>query len=129
MRLLLDTKVFLWYISDDVRLPESTRTMIADKRNQVYLSSCSIWETVVKQSLGKIVLPKNAGEYLEGQRIKHQISPLPLHDTCLKHLYKLPLIHNDPIDRILICQAIEESLTIITADYHITKYKVQTISV
>ena len=129
MRLLLDTIVFLWYISDDTKLPVSVRATIADKQNEVFLSSCSVWEAVTKQSLGKIVFPKNAGVYFEEQRIKHQISPLPINNTCLKYLYKLPLIHNDPFDRILICQAIDESLTIVTADFNIKKYKVQTIPV
>ncbi len=57
MKLLLDTHVFLWYITADPRLPESFRAAIREASNEVYLSAASVWEAVIKHNLGKLSLP------------------------------------------------------------------------
>lgn len=124
MKLLLDTHVFLWYISGDKRLPGAMRDSIRDPNNEVYLSVVSVWETIVKYQLGKLPLPKPPESYLPLQREQHQLSSLPLDEASVSQLAKLPSIHRDPFDRMLICQAIEHGLTIATVDAAIYGYPV-----
>ena len=76
MKLLLDTHIFLWYISGDDRLSKSIRDIIRNLDNQVYLSVVSIWEAIVKYNLGKLPLPYPPALYLPKQRHQHQISSL-----------------------------------------------------
>ena len=124
MKLLLDTHVFIWYINDDSRLPQKWREVIADRGNYVYLSVVSIWEAVIKATLGKLQLRSQSNSYLSKQRQLHLIAELPLNEACVNHLASLPLLHRDPFDRILICQALEHDLTIMTIDAEIKKYAV-----
>ena len=116
MRLLLDTHVFLWFISADVRLPVTWRDAIRDPDNAVFLSVVSIWEAMVKYALGKLPLPHPPERYLPTLRAQHQIASLPLDETSVCHLSTLPAVHRDPFDRMLVCQAIEHTLTIVTVD-------------
>lgn len=122
MRLLLDTHVFLWFISGDTRLPEAMKTAMRDRNNEVYLSVVSLWEAVIKYHLGRLPLPEPAESYLPIQRERHQISSLPLDEASVSQLARLPAIHRDPFDRMLICQALEHSLIIVTVDDAIRAY-------
>lgn len=124
MRLLLDTHIFLWYISDDSKLSTDTRNFIRDTGNEVYLSVVSVWEATVKHGLGKLPLPEPAGTYLPRQREQHRISSLPLDEASVSHLSSLPNLHRDPFDRMLICQALEHGLTISTVDDSVREYPV-----
>lgn len=124
MRFLLDTHVFLWFISGDKHLPDDWRDSIRDSENDVYLSVASLWEAIIKYQLGKLPLPQPPETYLPTQRKRHRISSLPLDEASVSHLAQLPSIHRDPFDRILICQAIMYSLTIITVDDVICSYPV-----
>jgi len=126
MRLLLDTHVFLWFISGDARLPAGMRDSIRNTDNEVYLSVVSLWEAVVKHQLGKLPLPQTPETYLPFQRDRHQISSLPLDEPSVVRLAGLPPLHRDPFDRMLICQAIQHALTIATVDKAITQYPVAT---
>lgn len=116
MRLLLDTHVFLWFISADPRLPEKWCDAIRDFENEVCLSVVSIWEAMVKYALGKLPLPHPPERYLPTQRVQHQMTSLPLDEASVCHLSTLPSVHRDPFDRMLVCQAIEHVLTIVTVD-------------
>jgi PIN domain nuclease of toxin-antitoxin system len=93
MRLLLDTHVFLWYITSDAKLPATFREAIQDPVNEVYLSVASIWEAVIKSQLGKLPLPEPADEYLPKQRDAHGIASLPIDEGAMPHLAGLPLLH------------------------------------
>ncbi len=77
MRLLLDTHIFLWFISADVRLPEHLRESIRNPEHDVYLSVVSLWEAIVKHHLGRLPLPQPPESYLPTQRARHQIASLP----------------------------------------------------
>ena len=116
MKLLLDTHIFLWFISGDARLPASWRDSIRDPRNEVYLSVVSLWEVIVKHRLGKLPLPHPPETYLPAQRVRHQIASLLLDEASVCRLATLPSGHRDPFDRMLVCQAIEPGLTIVTVD-------------
>lgn len=128
MRILLDTHIFLWFISSDARLSTNIRDTIRDLENEVYLSSVSVWETIVKYQLGKLPLPEPPETYLPKQRDLHQISSLTLNEKSVIQLAKLPSLHRDPFDRMLICQALESKLTIATLDSIIHAYPVSILS-
>ncbi|HQU32311.1 MAG: type II toxin-antitoxin system VapC family toxin [Planctomycetia bacterium] len=78
MRLLLDTHIFLWFISGDKQLAISAQDAIRDPHNDVYLSVASLWEAIIKYQLGKLPLPAPPGKYLPKQREKHLISSLEI---------------------------------------------------
>jgi PIN domain nuclease of toxin-antitoxin system len=124
MRILLDTHIFLWFISGDTRLLTDLRDAIRDSDNEVYLSSVSVWEAVVKYQLGKLSLPETPDTYLPQQRDRHQIASLALDESSVVQLAKLPPLHRDPFDRMLICQALQNGLTIATVDAAVRAYSV-----
>src|SRR5262245_45315104 len=110
MRLLLDTHVFLWYISADPQLPVAFRDAIRDPADDVYLSVASVLEAVIKYALGKFPLPEAPASYLPRLREAHQIASQPIEEAALAHLANLPPLHRDPFDRILIAQALQHGL-------------------
>ncbi|MCY2994042.1 MAG: type II toxin-antitoxin system VapC family toxin [Planctomycetota bacterium] len=124
MRLLLDTQVFLWYISADSRLPVAFREAIRNPANEVYLSVGSVWEAVIKYAIGKLPLPEAPAEYLPRERAAHQIASLPIEEATLAELAKLPLLHLDPFDRILIAQTLQHGLMFLTVDDAVHAYPV-----
>jgi PIN domain nuclease of toxin-antitoxin system len=124
MKLLLDTHIFLWYVSGDTKLSATVRDMIRDPANVVYLSVVSVWEAIVKYQLGKLPLPHPAAQYLPYQREQHQIASLRLDEASVARLETLPPLHRDPFDRMLICQALEHQLVIVTVDSAIHAYPV-----
>ncbi|MDQ3684143.1 MAG: type II toxin-antitoxin system VapC family toxin [Acidobacteriota bacterium] len=124
MKLRLDTHIFLWFISGDNRLPDDMRDGIRDSGNDVYLSVVSLWEIIVKHQLGKLPLPQPPESYIPLQRERHQISSLALDESSVSQLAKLPPLHRDPFDRMLICQAVEHGMTIVTVDSIISSYPV-----
>jgi len=126
VRILLDTCTFLWVITDDIALSASARNAFVDPDNDVYLSAASVWEIAVKHSLGKLPLPTSPDRFIPIQRERHGITSLPLEEQAVLYLSKLPLIHRDPFDRILVCQAIQHQLTLLTPDPLITQYAVRT---
>ena len=127
MRLLLDTHVFLWFINGDPRLPATFRDLARDPTNETYLSVCSVWEAVIKYKLGKLPLPGPPDDYLPRQRERHLIESLPIDEGTLKHLAKLPNLHRDPFDRILIAQALQHQLTVATLDDAVRAYPVDSL--
>lgn len=124
MKLLLDTHIFLWFISGDERLPADMQQGIRNPANDVYLSVVSLWEAIIKYQLGKLPLPEPPEDYLPTQRERHQIASLPLDEISVSQLVGLPPLHRDPFDRMLICQAMAHGLTIVTVDDLIRAYSV-----
>lgn len=127
MNLLLDTCTFLWLVTGSDQLSPTARNLFSDPDNDVYLSAASAWEISIKWSLGKLPLPETPEKFVTEQRENHFISPLPISENATFLLPKLPNHHKDPFDRILVCQAIEHNLTILTTDPLIQKYPVKTI--
>ena len=123
MKLLLDTHIFLWYITADLRLPTLFRDAIHEPNNEVFLSVASLWEATVKYNLGKLPLPQSPDIYILTER-RHQIQSLSLRENAVKELAQLPALHRDPFDRILICQALANDLVIVTVDPQIQSYNV-----
>jgi PIN domain nuclease of toxin-antitoxin system len=127
MKVLLDTHIFLWFISGDSRLSTDVRDAIRVPDNEIYLSVVSVWESIVKYQLGKLPLPESPETYLPKQRNLHQIASLPLDESSVAQLTKLPALHRDPFDRMLICQAMQNGLIIATVDAAVRAYSVSTI--
>lgn len=129
MRLLLDSCTFLWLIWDEAPLTLGVRELLEDGENTLYLSVISIWEATVKHAKGRLDLKTRepAWQHLTGQRAAHGISPLPVDEAVIAHLEHLPDLHRDPFDRLLICQAIEHGLAIVTPDQAIRQYPVKTL--
>lgn len=128
MRLLLDTHIFLWFISRDARLSAAAQAHISDPHNEIYLSVVSVWEAVIKHQLGKLPLPQPPELYLPRQRQQHRIASLGIDEATLGFLPRLPALHRDPFDRMLICQAWQQGLTLVTVDAAIMAYPVATMS-
>ncbi len=124
MRILLDTHIFLWFINGDTQLSTNIRDAIRDPDNEVYLSAASIWEAIVKYQLGKLSLPESPETSLPKQRALHQIASLALDESSVIQLAKLPPLHRDSFDRMLICQALQNGLTIATVDSAVRAYSV-----
>lgn len=127
MKLLLDTSTFLWFLTGDKRISEAVRRQVISEESQVFLSCVSLWEIVVKHSLGKLPLPEPPTRYIPMQRERHRIESLPLIEAAVSHLPKLPPLHRDPFDRILICQCLEHGLRLVTNDPMIAAYPVPTL--
>ena len=124
MKLLLDTHVFLWYISADPQLPAAFRDAIREPSNEVFLSVASVWEAVIKYALGKLPLPEAPAEYLPRERQAHRIAALPIEEPALANLANLPPLHRDPFDRMLIAQAPQHGLRLVTVDDAVRAYPV-----
>lgn len=127
MRILLDTGTFLWAVTDAPDLSDNARELIADPGNEVYLSAVSAWKIPVKNALGKLPLPDLPAIYTPAQRKRHGIETLHLDEEAALHLNRLPVLHKDPFDRMLVCQAITQGLVILTPDRLIAQYPVRTI--
>ena len=127
MKLLLDSCVFLWMIDDQNKIPHEIKQQILSPLNQVYLSSISITEIIIKAKLKKLHIPKPHAEFLISQRQKAGLTALALQENDLISLEKLPDIHHDPFDQLLICQAINNNMTIISPDLEIKKYSIHVI--
>ena len=127
MNLLLDTQVFLWYIGGDSRLRMRHRAEIQDSANQVYLSVASVWEAVIKHSIGKLALPGPPAVYLPQQRQAHRMYSLPIEESPFVELASLPVIHRDPFDRMLVAQAQFYGMTLVTVDPLIQAYPVHVL--
>lgn len=110
MKILLDTHIFLWFINGDAQLLTNVRDAIRDPDNEVYLSAVSIWEAIVKYQLGKLPLRESPETYLPKQHDLHQIASLALDESSVIQLAKLPPLHRDPFDRMLICQALHNAM-------------------
>lgn len=126
MKCLLDTCTFLWIISGSNELSPRARALFVDPANAVLLSAVSVWELSVKHALGKLSLPGPIERFLVEQREQHGIVTLPLDEQAVLHLHKLPALHRDPFDRMLICQAIEHDCLLLTPDPLIAQYPVRT---
>jgi PIN domain nuclease of toxin-antitoxin system len=120
----LDTCTFLWIVSDAPELSKLSRELFREPSNEVFLSAVSVWEISVKFELGKLKLPQTPDKYIPLQRERHMVDSLALDENSVLHLNRLPQLHKDPFDRMLICQAIDHGMVILTPDELISQYPV-----
>jgi PIN domain nuclease of toxin-antitoxin system len=123
MKLLLDTHILLWWLTQDQKLSQTAIDTIADSDNIIFISAATAWEIAVKKMIGKLEAPDDlpialaANDFLE----------LPITIEHSQKLYQLPLHHHDPFDRIMVAQAIAEDLTFMTRDTKISLYEIKII--
>ena len=127
MNAILDTHAFLWAVTDDRRLSEAARELIAEGANQVFLSTASMWEIVLKAGAGKLRVTGGVERFLEREMRLNRLTPLPVQPAHVIRIASLPVHHKDPFDRLLIAQSQVEKLPLITADPEISRYPVQVI--
>ena len=127
MRLLLDTCTFLWIVGGSDELSAKAREVFADPENEVFLSAASAWEIAVKNRLGRLPLPSKPATFVPAQRVAHGIESLALDEEAALHVARLPEIHRDPFDRMLVAQAIVGGLVLLTPDDYIRDYPVRTL--
>jgi PIN domain nuclease of toxin-antitoxin system len=124
VRILLDTHCWLWYLLSPDRLNGPARDTLRETRNEVFLSTRSAWEIVVKSGLGKLSIPLPAAQYIPDrlEALGHQ--SLPILQNHVLQVEQLPMHHRDPFDRILVAQAQVEGLRLMTADPVLRAYDV-----
>ncbi|MBU0992278.1 MAG: type II toxin-antitoxin system VapC family toxin [Proteobacteria bacterium] len=121
MNILLDTHVLIWALENNPTLSDKAVAAIINADNIVFVSAASVWEIGIKRSMGKLEAPDNLLEEVS----LHRFTPLPINLNHAQLAGKLPHIHKDPFDRILIAQAVHEKLTIVTRDESIFQYDVK----
>jgi len=126
MRLLLDTVAFLDAVLDPASLSSRVRGLLLDPENERYLSIASSWEIAIKYSLGKLALPESPEHFIPEHRTKLATDALAVDEESVLHLVRLPPLHRDPFDRLLISQAIVHGMLFLTPDSRIAKYPVRT---
>ncbi|MFD4440828.1 type II toxin-antitoxin system VapC family toxin [Nocardia sp. NPDC058519] len=122
MSVLLDTHVILWWLTDDPTLDAGLRERL-DHDPDVYVSAASVWEIAMKQASGKLAGPADLPERVVGSGFL----PLAIDARHAIEAARLPLIHRDPFDRILVAQARCEELTLITRDPYCLQYEVDSL--
>ncbi len=128
MRFLLDTHIFLWLNDEPTKLSPALHLVCNDPANELFISLVSLWEIQIKQQLGKLKFDVPWQQMLEIQQQDNGLVLLPIKLQHIAALEALPLIHRDPFDRLLIAQAIQEEMTILSADTVFCHYPVTLIS-
>lgn len=125
--LLVDTHVFLWWVLDDPQLSLTARRVIGDPRNEVMVSAASALEIAMKAQRGRLKLPQSPERFVPHQLQVNGFQALPIRLEHALRVYSLPDYHRDPFDRLLIAQALEDGLTLVTADTQVARYAVRTV--
>jgi PIN domain nuclease of toxin-antitoxin system len=125
-RYLLDTHALLFMDQAPERLPESVRTLVADTRNQLFVSIASLWEIQIKCLTGKLTLTLPVDRLLQRQQRDNAVDVLPIDLAHVVEHTSLAQLHRDPFDRMLVAQARIEGLTILSRDQALSGYDVAT---
>ena len=125
MKILLDTHIFLWWITDSPELSETARELIADGNNVLFWSAASTWEVSIKHAIGRLPLPEPPEDFLPVEISRNHIESLPVIDEHAFRAGRLPRHHRDPFDRMLVAQAQFESLVLLTNDRKLSQYEVE----
>jgi len=123
LRLLLDTHVLLWWREDSPHLSMRARAEIGDPTNEILVSTATLWETVIKRALGKLIFPDDPEDIIR----EESFGLLPISFQHLRHFELLPALHRDPFDRMLIAQALTEGVPLVTNDPALLAYAVPTL--
>ncbi len=127
MRVLLDTHALLFWVYEPARVGPHARQVIADRANQIFWSVASSWEVAIKVGLGKLRLDGAIDEVIPTELLSTGFTLLPIDHAHVLAVAKLPKIHGDPFDRLLVAQARANSLTLASADRRLRKYDIPVI--
>jgi PIN domain nuclease of toxin-antitoxin system len=126
VRLLLDTCTFLW-LAGGGPLSTDAADAIRTPANDVFLSAASVWEVVTKYQRGRLTLPESPERLIPTERRLRGLAALAFDEDSAFQGTRLPWLHRDPFDRMLISQAIAHGLAIVTPDPLIAQYPVRVI--
>ncbi|MBK7001131.1 MAG: type II toxin-antitoxin system VapC family toxin [Rhodoferax sp.] len=121
MKFLLDTHLLLWAAGEPQRLSAKARALINDSENALFFSAASLWEITIKNSLGRVDFVVDA-RLLRRGLLDNQYAELAITSAHAVFVDKLPPLHKDPFDRILVAQASVEGITLLTADTRVSQY-------
>jgi len=127
MSILLDTHTFLWFVAGDAKLSTRARRLIEEPNTRVLLSVASLWETVIKVSVGKLPLTKSIAQLVRDDVKGNGMELLPINVGHLVILAGLPLLHRDPFDRLLVAQAQGENVQLASADAALDAYGISRV--
>jgi len=123
MRYLVDTHILIWAFNSPSRLRNNIAQILTDESNQIYYSQISLWEISLKFSHGKLDLKGHTPEEFFDAVEKSFIQCLTLKNEDLVSNHRLPMVHKDPFDRMIIWQCIKGGLTLLSADYIMPEYE------
>jgi len=123
MNYLLDTHALIWYFEDSTNMPVRIAKLIDNPAHHKFICVASLWEIAIKSNIGKLDMRLSFDELLDVIS-NSELTILPIESGYLKGLSKLPFIHKDPFDRLIIATALLEGLTIITVDENVQQYDV-----
>jgi PIN domain nuclease of toxin-antitoxin system len=127
MRYLLDTHAFLWFVLDDKRISTQSKSIIEDSKNKIYFSAASAWEIAIKTKLARLKIKGDFDSFIIEQLSTNSFVPLSITISHSLYTKRLPQVHKDPFDRIMIAQSKLEDLPLISKDKEIRKYNVAMI--
>ena len=126
MDIIIDTHAAIWLFEGNEKMSESTREILNDLKNMVYVSIASVWEVAIKISTGKLEFDGGIENFID-TIYRNEFELLNISPKHIKTVTGLPYIHRDPFDRMLVAQAIVEDMAIMTTDDNIIKYEIKSI--
>jgi PIN domain nuclease of toxin-antitoxin system len=127
MKILVDTCAFLWIVSESPRLSKTAAAVFLERNNERYLSAASAWEIGIKHAAGRLPLPERPDVFVPKIRKASGIASLDIDEESALLAGRLPGLHSDPFDRMLVAQAIVHGMTILTPDREIEQYPVRVV--
>ncbi len=127
MTVLLDTCTFLWILAEPAKISSMAVQTLNDPGNRCLVSIVTEWEVAIQISLGRLRVAHDLDTFLPASRLQHGLDLLELSEAAVLYVPKLPHVHRDPFDRMLVCQAVTEGIPILTPDRLIAQYPVTTI--
>ena len=127
MRLLLDTHTLIWWATSSEKLSQSGLDLLTNLDNRLFFSIASVWEMQIKCQIGKLKLGKSVQELIVNQQNNNNLHILPIELAHVYALGNLPDVHRDPFDRIIVAQAVVESLPILSIDSLLDGYPIQRV--
>ena len=124
MRLLIDSHALLWILSSPQQLSAHARSALGDPANERFVSVAALWEIAIKVSVGKLSIPMT----LDAAIIHSASTSLAITIDHAKRVQTLPFHHRDPFDRMMIAQAMEDGLMVVTRDRHFQAYGVPVLA-
>ncbi|MEX2444127.1 MAG: type II toxin-antitoxin system VapC family toxin [Alkalispirochaeta sp.] len=125
MNILLDTNAFLWILSDDRRLSDSARDVFLSPENRMWFSIAGLWEVFIKLRLGKLKLETSDPQaFFTAQLHENSVGILGITMEHVAGTLKLPMIHKDPFDRLMVSQSLHEKMPVLSSDAVFSEYGV-----
>jgi len=121
VRILLDTHLLLWSVASSRRLPKQARALLLDAANEVFYSAASVWEVAIKSALRRSDFRVDP-TVLVRALVQSGFAELPVSAAHAAGVARLPVIHRDPFDRLLVAQSVAEPLTLLTNDAMLARY-------